>query len=93
MFDQFMQSRYPEVTPDQPLHEFLKESFYTGAKCVVVLAGTDVSPQFPGDKPQTRKMMNGLARMEEETTAFIRAKYAAEGTIEDSRVVVPGAIH
>lgn len=87
MFDQFMQSRNPEVEPDQHLYDFLKEAFYTGAKCIVVLGATAVSPKFPGDKPQFRAVASVLSEAEKETTAFIRDKYAREHVVEESRII------
>ncbi len=87
MFDQFMQSRNPDVGADQPLFDSLKEAFFTGAKCIVVLGATVVSPQFPGDKPQVGKLMRVMSEAEKETTAYIVDKYARESVIEESRII------
>ena len=71
LFEQFMGSAFAVEVPRETRH-LLKLAFFSGAKCVVALAGEALQPAVPGGPHNVKSMCLQLAKLDHETTMFIR---------------------
>ena len=71
LFDQYLLACYPEGV-DEAAKKKLQHSFYSGAKCIIAIAGEALTPNYPGAKHNVKGMLMDLARVDQETTLYIR---------------------
>jgi hypothetical protein len=71
MFEDFMSSMNPEIGKDSPAHDKMRESFFTGARAIVALAGVAAAPSYPGEKPSVKRLASVLERVDNETYSFL----------------------